>query len=32
MSYFVAYQLLQNCHVLCTNKQQFEKLQTLVQS
>jgi len=31
-SEFVAYQPLQRCQILCTNKQQFEKLQTLVQS
>jgi len=28
---FVAYQLLQRCQIFYANKQQFEKLQTLVQ-
>ena len=29
---FVTYQSLQSCQILCTNKQIFEKLQTLIQS
>jgi len=29
---FVAYQPLQCCQILCANKQQLEKLQTLIQS
>jgi len=29
---FVAYRPLQHCQILCANKQQFEKLQTLIQS
>jgi len=28
----VAYQSLQRCQISCANKQQFEKLQTLIQS
>jgi len=29
---FVAYQSLQRCQISCANKQQFEKLQALIQS
>jgi len=28
---FVAYQPLQRCQISCANKQQFEKVQTLIQ-